>query len=158
MMVVSDIEDVFVPLVDGFLVNLQEARSVVDRYVPLLPVFIVIVDKCFGCCLRKNCSSQDGRDQKLGSCDSYFVSSVLLSENSLTFLDFVCFEICIDYANSFGSCWQPFGTNSHNVWRNKRNRNSPWSCYSSWNGGTKGEQSFPLQEIVKCSLWGHVQN
>ena len=33
MMVVSDIEDVFVPLVDGFLVSPQEARSVVDRYV-----------------------------------------------------------------------------------------------------------------------------
>ena len=32
-MVVSDIEDVFVPLVDGFLVSPQEARSVVDRYV-----------------------------------------------------------------------------------------------------------------------------
>lgn len=47
MMVVSEIEDVFVPLVDGFLVNLQEARSVVDRYVPLLPVFVVSVDKFF---------------------------------------------------------------------------------------------------------------
>lgn len=33
MMVVSDIEDVFVPLVDGFLVSPQEARSVVERYV-----------------------------------------------------------------------------------------------------------------------------
>ena len=33
MMVVSDIEDVFVPLVDGFLVNPQEARAVVDRCV-----------------------------------------------------------------------------------------------------------------------------
>ena len=33
MMVVSDIEDVFVPLVDGFLVSPQEARGVVDRYV-----------------------------------------------------------------------------------------------------------------------------
>ena len=31
MMVVSDVEDVFVPLLDGFLVNVQEARSVVDR-------------------------------------------------------------------------------------------------------------------------------
>ena len=35
MMVVSDIEDVFVPLVDGFLVSPQEARSVVDRFVLL---------------------------------------------------------------------------------------------------------------------------
>ena len=136
MMVVSDIEDVFVPLVDGFLVNLQEARSVVDRYVPLLPVFIVNVVNFLGCCLRRSCSSQDVRGQKLGSCVRYFVSSVLLSENSLTFLDFVCFVIALANANSFGSCWQPFGTNSHNVWRNKRNRNSPWSCYPSWNGGT----------------------
>lgn len=42
MMVVSDIEDVFVPLVDGFLVSPQEARSVVDRYVWV-----------WGCCLMK---------------------------------------------------------------------------------------------------------
>lgn len=35
MMVVSDIDDVFVPLVDGFLVSPQEARSVVDRYLLL---------------------------------------------------------------------------------------------------------------------------
>ena len=41
MMVVSDIEDVFVPLVDGFLVSPQEARSVVDRYVSTgLMIFI----------------------------------------------------------------------------------------------------------------------
>lgn len=30
MMVVSDVDDVFVPLLDGFLVNVQEARSVID--------------------------------------------------------------------------------------------------------------------------------
>lgn len=30
MMVVSDVEDVFVPLLDGFLVNVEEARSVID--------------------------------------------------------------------------------------------------------------------------------
>ena len=33
MMVVSDIEDVFVPLVDGFLVSLEEAKTVIARYV-----------------------------------------------------------------------------------------------------------------------------
>ena len=33
MMVVSDMEDVFVPLVDGFLVSPEEARNVVDRCV-----------------------------------------------------------------------------------------------------------------------------
>ena len=39
MMVVSDIEDVLVPLVDGFLVSPQEARTVIDRcdFKPLLP-------------------------------------------------------------------------------------------------------------------------
>lgn len=30
MMVVSDVEDVFVPLLDGFLVSVQEARGVID--------------------------------------------------------------------------------------------------------------------------------
>lgn len=43
MMVVSDIEDVFVPLVDGFLVSPQEARSVVDRYVL---IFLVSFSQC----------------------------------------------------------------------------------------------------------------
>ncbi len=31
MMVVSDINDVFVPLVDGFLVDLEQSRQVVDK-------------------------------------------------------------------------------------------------------------------------------
>ena len=33
-MVVSDITDVFVPLVDGFLVNVKQAKVIVDRYMP----------------------------------------------------------------------------------------------------------------------------
>ena len=33
MMVVSDINDVFVPLVDGFLVDIKKAKVIVDRYV-----------------------------------------------------------------------------------------------------------------------------
>ena len=33
MMVVSDISDVFVPLVDGFLVDVKKAKVIVDRYV-----------------------------------------------------------------------------------------------------------------------------
>lgn len=32
MLVVSDLEDVFVPLLDGFLVKLSESESVIDRY------------------------------------------------------------------------------------------------------------------------------
>lgn len=44
---------------------------------------------------EKNRNSQDVRGQKLGSRVSYFVSSLLLSENSLTFLDFVCFVIAL---------------------------------------------------------------
>jgi len=31
MLVVSDLEDVFVPLLDGFLVTLAESESVIDR-------------------------------------------------------------------------------------------------------------------------------
>ena len=32
MLVVSDTEDMFVPLVDGFLVNVAEAKSVIEKY------------------------------------------------------------------------------------------------------------------------------
>ena len=32
MMVLTDVTDVFVPLVDGFLVNVAEARTVLERY------------------------------------------------------------------------------------------------------------------------------
>ena len=31
MMVVSDVDDMFVPLVDGFLVTLAESEAVIDR-------------------------------------------------------------------------------------------------------------------------------
>ena len=38
MMVVTDLEDTFVPLQDGFLVNYKESKAVVDRYgISLLP-------------------------------------------------------------------------------------------------------------------------
>ena len=62
MMVVSDIEDVFVPLVDGFLVSPQEARSVVDRYVwtglmmfITAKIFTVIIFQNILICVRKVC-------------------------------------------------------------------------------------------------------
>lgn len=32
MMVVSDVSDMFVPLLDGFLVNVNESRQVIDRW------------------------------------------------------------------------------------------------------------------------------
>lgn len=32
MMVVSDVQDVFVPLLDGFLVTLEESEFIIDRY------------------------------------------------------------------------------------------------------------------------------
>lgn len=32
MMVVSDVSDMFVPLLDGFLVNVKESRLVIDRW------------------------------------------------------------------------------------------------------------------------------
>ena len=37
MMVVTDVEDMFVPLLDGFLVNVQEARSVIDSLLEQIP-------------------------------------------------------------------------------------------------------------------------
>lgn len=46
MMVVSDMEDVFVPLVDGFLVSPEEARNVVDRCVFLLLLLLSIHCMC----------------------------------------------------------------------------------------------------------------
>lgn len=33
MMVVSDVADMFVPLLDGFLVNVSESRVVIERFV-----------------------------------------------------------------------------------------------------------------------------
>lgn len=33
MMVVSDVAEMFVPLLDGFLVNFQESRAVINKYV-----------------------------------------------------------------------------------------------------------------------------
>ena len=45
MMIVSDVNDVFVPLLDGFLVNAKEAKTVIERCVidirktqPMLPL------------------------------------------------------------------------------------------------------------------------
>lgn len=37
MMVVSDLDDIFVPLPDDLLVNLSESRSVVDAFLDSLP-------------------------------------------------------------------------------------------------------------------------
>jgi len=61
MMVVSDIEDVFVPLVDGFLVSPQEARSVVDRYVwtgwmmfITAKIFMIIIFQIVFICVKKS--------------------------------------------------------------------------------------------------------
>lgn len=33
MLVVSDVSDMFVPLLDGFLVNVKESRLVIERWV-----------------------------------------------------------------------------------------------------------------------------
>ena len=41
MLVVSDIQDVFVPLLDGFMVKLSESEAVIDRYsVPTTPCVV----------------------------------------------------------------------------------------------------------------------
>lgn len=55
MMVVSDLEDIFVPLPDDLLVNLSESRSVVDSFVDSLPSMFqdnVNVESAFGPALK----------------------------------------------------------------------------------------------------------
>jgi hypothetical protein len=42
MMVVSDLEDIFVPLLDGFLCLPQDSRGVINRLVDLIKIFQVI--------------------------------------------------------------------------------------------------------------------
>lgn len=43
MMIVSDVEDVFVPLLDGFLVKLSESEAIIDRFVfaSLLSIYFI---------------------------------------------------------------------------------------------------------------------
>lgn len=55
MMVVSDLEDMFVPLPDDLLVNLSESRSVVDAFLDSLPSMFqdnVNVESAFGPALK----------------------------------------------------------------------------------------------------------
>ncbi|KAE9463939.1 hypothetical protein C3L33_04135, partial [Rhododendron williamsianum] len=55
MMVVSDLDDIFVPLPDDLLVNLSESRSVVDAFVDSLPSMFqdnVNVESAFGPALK----------------------------------------------------------------------------------------------------------
>lgn len=55
MMVVSDLEDIFVPLPDDLLVNLSESRSVVDAFLDSLPSMFqdnVNVESAFGPALK----------------------------------------------------------------------------------------------------------
>lgn len=40
MLVVSDVQDVFVPLLDGFLVKVSESEPMIDMYVLLITVFV----------------------------------------------------------------------------------------------------------------------
>ena len=42
MMVVTDLNDVFVPLVDGFLVNIHESRSVIEKWVIYIYIHVYI--------------------------------------------------------------------------------------------------------------------
>ena len=39
MLVVSDVQDVFVPLLDGFLVKVSESEPMIDMYVLLITAF-----------------------------------------------------------------------------------------------------------------------
>lgn len=55
MMVVSDLDDVFVPLPDDLLVNLSESRSVVETFLDSLPSMFqdnVNVESAFGPALK----------------------------------------------------------------------------------------------------------
>ena len=55
MMVVSDLDDVFVPLPDDLLVNLSESRTVVESFLDSLPSMFqdnVNVESAFGPALK----------------------------------------------------------------------------------------------------------
>ena len=55
MMVVSDLDDVFVPLPDDLLVNLSESRAVVESFLDSLPSMFqdnVNVESAFGPALK----------------------------------------------------------------------------------------------------------
>lgn len=55
MMVVSDLDDIFVPLPDDLLVNLSESRTVVEAFLDSLPLMFqdnVNVESAFGPALR----------------------------------------------------------------------------------------------------------
>lgn len=55
MMVVSDLDDVFVPLPDDLLVNLSESRSVVDAFLDSLPTMFqdnINIESAFGPALK----------------------------------------------------------------------------------------------------------
>ena len=55
MMVVSDLDDIFVPLPDDLLVNLSESRNVVEAFLDSLPLMFhdnVNVESAFGPALK----------------------------------------------------------------------------------------------------------
>lgn len=55
MMVVGDLDDIFVPLPDDLLVNLSESRSVVDAFLDSLPSMFkdnVNIESAFGPALK----------------------------------------------------------------------------------------------------------
>ena len=55
MMVVSDLDDIFVPLPDDLLVNLSESRTVVDAFLDSLPSMFqenTNVESAFGPALK----------------------------------------------------------------------------------------------------------
>ena len=55
MMVVSDLDDIFVPLPDDLLVNLSESRNVVETFLDSLPSMFqdnVNVESAFGPALK----------------------------------------------------------------------------------------------------------
>ena len=46
MMIVSDVNDVFVPLLDGFLVDAKDSKTVIERYEKrILAIFLINIHK-----------------------------------------------------------------------------------------------------------------
>ncbi|MEQ2193379.1 hypothetical protein XENOCAPTIV_020279 [Xenoophorus captivus] len=80
MLVVSDVSDMFVPLLDGFLVNVNESRQVIERWVPMkrtlackqntrlecVQVVLMICSLCFSVCWSRSqrCLQTPGRQRR----------------------------------------------------------------------------------------------
>ena len=72
MMIVSDVNDVFVPLLDGFLVNAKEAKTVIERYV---------IDNCLEPTNKSNCKEQLFTEVQV-NCGGYDINNQAITSDS----------------------------------------------------------------------------